>query len=80
MSDYPSIWVAIKFNKMEQFTKARQPNVSMWVHGFYDAYAKALSKKSKEIVWKIVDEVEVRGKMVQCHVNEINVVLCTLDN
>ncbi|KAK6803460.1 hypothetical protein RDI58_001244 [Solanum bulbocastanum] len=27
-----------------------------------------------------MDDVKLRGKMVQCHANEINVVVCTSDN
>jgi len=54
--------------------------VPKWVREFYDAYAKTLPKKRKDTVWKTIDEVEVRIKMVQCQANEINTILCTPDN
>lgn len=80
MSDYPYIWAAIKFHKLEQFTSVRRPYVLKWVREFYDTYAKTFPMRRKGIVWKTIDKVEVRGKMVQCRANEINTVLCTPSN
>ncbi|KAK6789464.1 hypothetical protein RDI58_013264 [Solanum bulbocastanum] len=50
------------------------------VREFYDAYAKVLPRMRKKTIWRIIDEIEVRSNMVQCHSNEINTVLCTSDN
>jgi len=47
---------------------------------FYIAYAQALPKKRKGTMCKPFDEVEVRGKMVQCHTGEINTALDTPEN
>uniref|UniRef100_M1DNZ6 Putative plant transposon protein domain-containing protein n=1 Tax=Solanum tuberosum TaxID=4113 RepID=M1DNZ6_SOLTU len=45
--------------------------VPKWIREFYDAYVKALPKKINGTIWKPLDEVEVWGKMVQCHAGEM---------
>uniref|UniRef100_M1DN23 Putative plant transposon protein domain-containing protein n=1 Tax=Solanum tuberosum TaxID=4113 RepID=M1DN23_SOLTU len=60
------------YNKVEGADK--------WGREFYDAYARELLKKRKGTVWKTMDEIKVRGKMMQCNSTVINKVLGTPDN
>jgi len=80
MSDYPAILNTIKFHKFEWFRRPQNPYVLAWMRDFYIAYEQALQKKRKITVCKPLDEVEVHGKMVQCHTGEINTALDTLEN
>lgn len=59
MSDYSAIWETIKFHKFEHFTKAQTLYIPMWVHVFYEAYAKALPNKRKGVIWRSLEEVHV---------------------
>ncbi|WMV58955.1 hypothetical protein MTR67_052340 [Solanum verrucosum] len=80
MSKYPKIWRIIKFHKLEQFTRVRQQYIPKRLREFYDAYAKALLKKGKWTFGKTVDEIEVRGNMVQYHSIVINEALGSPNN
>lgn len=71
LSDYPTIWDTIKFHGFKMFIKPWLPYVPAWVWEFYMVYVKALPKKRNGTVWKPLDTIDVSGKMVQCHADEI---------
>lgn len=72
VSDYPSIWDTIKFHEFDSSIKARPPYVGSRV---IRCLCKEILKKRKGFVWRLLDEVKIQGKMVQCHRGAINDVL-----
>uniref|UniRef100_M1BET2 Integrase core domain containing protein n=1 Tax=Solanum tuberosum TaxID=4113 RepID=M1BET2_SOLTU len=70
MSEYLTIWDMVNFHGFEEFTKGRPPYVPTWVQEFYVAYAEALPKKRKAIVWK---PLERSNFMAKCDIRRIEV-------
>uniref|UniRef100_M1DDS9 Putative plant transposon protein domain-containing protein n=1 Tax=Solanum tuberosum TaxID=4113 RepID=M1DDS9_SOLTU len=60
LRDSPSVWT---------------PFTHSWVMELYTTYAHALPKKRKGIVWKPIEELELRGKKVRCSTEATNTAL-----
>uniref|UniRef100_M1D976 Putative plant transposon protein domain-containing protein n=1 Tax=Solanum tuberosum TaxID=4113 RepID=M1D976_SOLTU len=66
----------LRYHELEQFTRPRGFDIPSWVWEFYLAYRELVPKnKKKASEFRLVKSILVRGKEVECHSEQINVVL-----